>query len=36
MARRGLSTAEIASTLGLGEADVNVLFGMHRVTQRKK
>jgi hypothetical protein len=36
MARRGLSSSEIGATLGLGEADVNVLFGMHRVTQRKK
>ncbi len=36
MARRGLNPAEIATTMGLGEADVNVLFGMHRVTQRKK
>lgn len=36
MARRGLSSHEIGATLGLGEADVNVLFGMHRVTQRKK
>lgn len=36
MARRGLNPAEIGTTLGLSEAEVNVLFGMHRVTQRKK
>jgi hypothetical protein len=36
MARRGFSPAEIGATRGLGEADVNVLFGMHRVIQRKK